>query len=139
MQVVPITLNNHFCFQVPEVMISNLLSRRSFPRKTMKDLLRLDQLGKRFVQMCADLFPFRKHGGLLYLVCEKIHSVLHAAAEIMRWGNPINSSGEAAEGPPNQCEGAWCKFKPLRHGWRHSPGPRQAKGVRSYAGFCNSR
>jgi hypothetical protein len=23
------------------------------------------------VQMCADLFPFRKAGNLLYLVCEK--------------------------------------------------------------------
>ena len=79
-------------------MISNPHFRRSTPGKTMKDLLRLDQLGKRFVQMCADLFPFRKCGGLLYLVCEKIHSVLHSAAEIMRWGNLINSSGEAAEG-----------------------------------------
>jgi hypothetical protein len=64
----------------------------------MKDLTRLDLLGKRFVQMCADLFPFRKAGNLLYLVCEKIHSVLHSAAEIMRWGSLINSSGEAAEG-----------------------------------------
>lgn len=64
----------------------------------MKDLTRLDLLGKRFVQMCADLFPFRKAGNLLFLVCEKIHSVLHSAAEIMRWGSLINSSGEAAEG-----------------------------------------
>ena len=64
----------------------------------MKDLLRLDLLGKAFVKMCADLFPFRKAGNLLYLVCEKIHSVLHAASEIMRWENLINSSGEAAEG-----------------------------------------
>ncbi len=64
----------------------------------MRDLLRLDRLSKRFVQMCADLFPFRKAGGLLFLCCEKIHSVLHSAAEIMRWGNLINSSGEAAEG-----------------------------------------
>ena len=64
----------------------------------MRDLLRLDLLGKRFVQMCANLFPFRKHGGLLFLCCEKVHSVIHAASEIMRWGNLINSSGEAAEG-----------------------------------------
>ena len=63
----------------------------------MSDLLRLDMLGKRFVQMCADVFPFCKAGNLLYLVCEKIHFVLHAATEIMRWGNLINCSGEAPE------------------------------------------
>ena len=34
---------------------------------------------------------------MLYLVCGKIHSVVHAATEIMRWGNLINCSGEAAE------------------------------------------
>ena len=73
--------------------------RRSTPGKTLKDLMRLDKLGKRFVQMCADVFPFKKSAGseLLYLVCEKIHSVVHAATEIMRWGNLINCSGEAAE------------------------------------------
>ena len=70
----------------------------------MRDLLRLDLLGKRFVQMCADLFPFRKRGGLLFLCCEKVHSVIHAAAEIMRWGNLINSSGEAAEGTHKNCD-----------------------------------
>jgi hypothetical protein len=68
----------------------------------MKDLTRLDlfKLGKRFrvVQMCGDLFPFRKAWNLLYLVCEKTHSVLHSAEEILRWGSLINSSGEAAEG-----------------------------------------
>jgi hypothetical protein len=64
----------------------------------MQDLLLLDLLGKQFVQICADLFPFRKAGGLLFLCCKKIHSVLHSAAEIKRWGNLINSSGEAAEG-----------------------------------------
>ena len=63
----------------------------------MKDLMRLDLLGNQFMRMCADLLPFRKAGGLLYLACEKIHSILHSAAEIMRWGNLINSSGEAAE------------------------------------------
>lgn len=63
----------------------------------MKDLFRLDALGKVFVNMCATLLPFRKGGNLLYLCCEKIHSVLHSAGEIMRWGNPINCSGEAAE------------------------------------------
>ena len=64
----------------------------------MKDLQRLDVLGRNFVPKCADLFPFRKHGGMLYLACEKIHSMVHSAAEIMRWGSLINSSGEAAEG-----------------------------------------
>ena len=74
--------------------------RRSCPGKTFRDLARLDLLGKQFVQMCADVFPFTKgdKSTLLYLICEKIHSVVHASAEIMRWGNLINCSGEAPEG-----------------------------------------
>ncbi len=68
------------------------------PGKAMIDLLSLDLLGKQFVQMCADLFPFRKAGGLLFLCCRKIRWVLHSAAEIMLWGNLVNSSGEAAKG-----------------------------------------
>ena len=74
--------------------------RRSCPGKTFRDLARLDLLGKQFVQMCSDAFPFSKGGksNLLYLICEKIHSVVHASAEIMRWGNLINCSGEAPEG-----------------------------------------
>ena len=63
----------------------------------MSSLLRLDALARRFVSMCATMFPFRKRGGLLYLCCEKIHSMLHCAMEIMRWGSLINCSGEAAE------------------------------------------
>ena len=61
------------------------------------DLMRLDALAKRFVSMCASLFPFRKFGDLPYLCCEKIHSMLHGSSEIIRWGSLINSSGEAAE------------------------------------------
>ena len=63
----------------------------------MPSLLRLDALAKKFVSLCATLLPFKKRGGLLYLCCEKIHSMLHCASEIMRWGSLINSSGEAAE------------------------------------------
>jgi hypothetical protein len=48
--------------------------------------------------MCAELFSFRKAGVLLFLCCEKIHSVLHSAAETMWWGNLIDTSGEAAKG-----------------------------------------
>ena len=64
----------------------------------MESLLRLDALGRKFVSMCATMFPFRKFGGLLYLCNEKIHAVLHGASEIMRWGNLINTSGEGPEG-----------------------------------------
>ena len=63
----------------------------------MSALLRLDALARKFVSMCASLLPFKKRGGLLYLCCEKIHSMLHGAMEIMRWGSLINSSGKAAE------------------------------------------
>jgi hypothetical protein len=34
----------------------------------------------------------------LSFAAKKIHSMLHSASEIMRWGNLINCSGEAAEG-----------------------------------------
>ena len=59
----------------------------------LNSLLRLDALARKFVKMCASLFPFTKCGDL----CEKIHSMLHSAYEIMRWGSLINCSGEAAE------------------------------------------
>ena len=64
---------------------------------TLNSLLRLDALARKFVKMCASLFKFKKRGDLLYLSCEKIHSMLHSASEIMRWGSLINCSGEAAE------------------------------------------
>ena len=65
----------------------------------MCDVFRLDALSKQFVRMCAEVVPFTKGrgGGLPFMCCEKIHSVVHSAAEIMRWGDLINSSGEAAE------------------------------------------
>ena len=63
----------------------------------LNSLLRLDALAREFVKMCASLFPFKKFGDLLYLCNEKIHSMLHLASEIMRWGSLINCSGEAAE------------------------------------------
>jgi len=63
----------------------------------IRDLIRLDALARRFVSMCASLFPYTKKGGLLYLACEKVHSIVHCASEIMRWGSLINCSGEAAE------------------------------------------
>ena len=64
----------------------------------MHDLLRLDALGRKFVSLCATTFPFKKFGGLLYLCNEKVHSVVHGASEIMRWGSLINTSGEGPEG-----------------------------------------
>ena len=64
---------------------------------TMSGLHRLDTLARIFVSKCASLFPFMKAGAILYLCIEKIHSMLHSASEIMRWGSLINCSGEAAE------------------------------------------
>ena len=54
------------------------MCRRSVPAKSMRDLLHLDALSKKFVKMCADVFPFKKgHGaGLPYMCCEKIHSMM---------------------------------------------------------------
>ena len=64
---------------------------------TLGSLLCLDALARKFVSMCASLLPFKKFVDLLYLCCKKIHSMLHSASEIMRWGSLINRSGEAAE------------------------------------------
>ena len=74
-----------------------MCNNRTSGGMTISALLRLDALAKRFVSMCACLLPFKKYGGLIYLCNEKIHSILHSASEIMRWGSLINSSGEAAE------------------------------------------
>ena len=63
----------------------------------MSSLLRLDALARKFVSMCASLLPFKKFGNVPCLCCEKIHSMVHGASEIMRWGSLINCSGEAAE------------------------------------------
>ncbi len=103
---VPIRLEKGICVTLPVQVVchdslslkSNFFFRQSCSGKTMKVPSRLDLLGMRFVQMWADLFPFSKAGNLLYLVCEKIHSVLHSASETMRWGSLINSSGGAGEG-----------------------------------------
>ena len=50
----------------------------------MRDQIRLDALGKRFVASCDTLLPFKKYGNLLYLAWEKFHTVLHSASAIMR-------------------------------------------------------
>ena len=60
-------------------------------------LHRLDALARIFVSKCANLFPFTKAGGTLFLCIEKVHSMLCLASEIMLWGSLINCSGEAAE------------------------------------------
>ena len=64
---------------------------------SMSALLRLDSLAWKFISTCAAMFQFKKRGELLYLCNEKIHSMVHGASEIMRWGSLINYSGEAAE------------------------------------------
>ncbi len=64
---------------------------------TICDLIRLHALAGRFVSMCASLFPYTKKGGLLYLACQKVHSIVHCASEIMRWGSLINCFDDAAE------------------------------------------
>ena len=51
----------------------------------------------RITDVCEIVFCMRKCENLLYLCCEKVHSVLHSASEIMRWGDLINTCGEAPE------------------------------------------
>jgi hypothetical protein len=54
--------------------------------KTMIDLARLEMYGKTFVELCTVVFCMHKCENLFFMCCEKVHSVLHAASEIMRWG-----------------------------------------------------
>ena len=72
-------------------------NNRTSTGMTWSSLLRLEALARKFVSLCASMFPFKKSGDLPYLCCEKIHAMLHSASEIMRWGSLINCSGEAAE------------------------------------------
>lgn len=72
---------------------------RSSTGKTYAVLQRLHALSERFVNLCLTLFPFKKLNSSITFLCnEKIHSMLHCAAEIMRWGILINTSGEGPEG-----------------------------------------
>ena len=61
------------------------------------DLAELDRLGRLFFKQCISVFPF-KNGSDFWIMCtDKIHFMIHAASEIMRWGSIINCSAEVVE------------------------------------------
>jgi hypothetical protein len=61
------------------------------------DLAELDRLGRLFFKQCISVFPF-KNGSDFWIMCtDKIHFMIHAVSEIMRWGSIINCSAEVVE------------------------------------------
>jgi hypothetical protein len=64
---------------------------------SVSDLLRLDRLGKAFINLCKATFQFKNLIGLGILCCDKMHYIIHCCLEVMRWGSTINSNGEAGE------------------------------------------
>ena len=57
----------------------------------------LDTLGSAFMNQCTQLFPFLNSKGINIMCTGKVHFIIHAASEILKWGNIINCSAEASE------------------------------------------
>jgi hypothetical protein len=51
----------------------------------------------RFLERCKELFPYKNKKDNLICDTEKMHSIVHAGADVMRWGDPENMSAEAPE------------------------------------------
>lgn len=64
---------------------------------TTEDVYLLDSLATAFMDRCAQLFPFRNGQGHLIMGTDKVHFMIHAAAQILNWGNIINCSAEPSE------------------------------------------
>ena len=67
------------------------------PGHTTDELQLLDTLGCAFLGKCSRLFPFVNSKGMNIMCTDKVHFIIHAASEIMKWGNIINCSAEAPE------------------------------------------
>ena len=67
------------------------------PGHTTDEVHLLDTLGCAFLEQCAKLFPFVNSKGMNIMCTDKVHFIIHAASEIMKWGNIINCSAEAPE------------------------------------------
>jgi len=67
------------------------------PGHTTDELHLLDTLGSAFLNQCTQLFPFLNSKGMNIMCTDKVHFIIHAASEILKWGNIINCSAEASE------------------------------------------
>jgi hypothetical protein len=61
------------------------------------DLSLLDRLARQFIEMCKTVFPYKNLADLWIMCTDKVHFMLHAASEIMKWGSIINCSAEVVE------------------------------------------
>ncbi len=57
----------------------------------------LDHLARRFFEMCKTVFPYKNLKGWWITDTDKVHFMIHAASEIMKWGSIINCSAEVVE------------------------------------------
>ena len=61
------------------------------------DLSLLDRLARQFFEMCKTVFPYKNLAGWWIMGTDKVHFMIHAASEIMKWGGLINCSAEVVE------------------------------------------
>ncbi len=57
----------------------------------------LDRLAIMFFEKCKEVFPYVNGVGNSIMGTDKVHFMLHAASEIMKWGSIINCSAEVVE------------------------------------------
>ena len=70
---------------------------RSSDGHDTQDLAELDRLAILFFEKCKEVFPYVNGVGNWIMGTDKVHFMLHAASEIMKWGSIINCSAEVVE------------------------------------------
>lgn len=70
---------------------------RSSDGHDSEDLAELDRLAIMFFEKCKEVFPYFNGVGNWIMGTDKVHFMLHAASEIMKWGSIINCSAEVVE------------------------------------------
>ena len=61
------------------------------------DLAEMDRLARFFLEKCKEVFPYKNGIGCWIMGTDKVHFMIHAASEIMKWGSLINCSAETVE------------------------------------------
>ncbi len=64
-------------------------------RNVTQDLAELDRLAILFFEKCKEVFPCVNGVGNWIMGTDKVHFMIHAASEIMKWGSIINSRSKA--------------------------------------------
>ena len=62
-----------------------------------EDLSLLDRLARKFFYMGKEVFPYKNLNGIWIMATDKVHFMIHAVSEIMKWGSIINCSAEPVE------------------------------------------